>query len=133
MRQRRKFSREFKVEAVRLSRQPGRSIGEVAKSLDIVEGSLRRWRDEFAADGDSALAGSGQIGLEEENCKPQAEVERLRMEREILKKRRSSSRGNRDEIQLHQGSLNDLASHNPVPCVGGVSQRVLRVASSAGE
>lgn len=31
MRQRRKFTREFKVEAVRLSRQPGRSVGEVAK------------------------------------------------------------------------------------------------------
>ena len=87
MRQRRKFTREFKVEAVRLSRQPSRSIGEVSKSLDVGEGLLRRWRDEFAADGDSAFAGSGrQTGLEEEIRKLRAENDRLRMEREILKK-----------------------------------------------
>lgn len=87
MRQRRKFTREFKVEAVRLSRQPGRSVGEVAKNLDVGEGLLRRWRDEFTAEGGSAFAGSGKpTGLEEEIRKLRAEVERLRMEREILKK-----------------------------------------------
>ena len=87
MRKRRKFTREFKVEAVRLSRQPGRSLGEVAKSLDVGEGSLRKWRDEFSAEGVSAFPGSGkQSGLEEENRKLRVEVERLRMEREILKK-----------------------------------------------
>jgi transposase len=86
MRQRRKFTREFKVEAVRLSRQPGRSVGEVAKSLDVGEGLLRQWRDEFVADGDSAFAGSGkQTGLEEENRKLRAKVDRLRMEREIFR------------------------------------------------
>ena len=87
MRKRRKFTREFKVEAVRLSRQPGRSIGEVAQSLDVGEGSLRKWRDEISTEGDSAFPGSGkQSGLEEENRKLRLEVERLRMEREILKK-----------------------------------------------
>ncbi|MCX7417979.1 MAG: transposase [Planctomycetia bacterium] len=87
MRQRRKFTREFKVESARLSRQPVRSLGEVAKSLDVGEGLLRRWRDEFAAEGDSAFAGSvKQTGLEEEIRKLRAEVERLRIEREILKK-----------------------------------------------
>ena len=87
MRQRRKFTRESKVESVRLSRQPGRSVGEVAKSLDVGEGLLRRWRDEFAADGDSAFVGSGkQTGVEEENRRLRAENDRLRVEREILKK-----------------------------------------------
>ena len=87
MRPRRKFTREFKVESVRLSRPPRRSIGEVAKRLDVGEGLLRRWRDEFAAERDLAFAGSGkQTGLEEENRQLRAEVERLRMEREILKK-----------------------------------------------
>jgi transposase len=86
MRQRRKFTREFKVEAVRLSRQPSRSVGEAATSLDVGEGLLRGWRDEFAADGDSAFAGPGkQTGLEEENRKLRAEVDRLRMEREIFR------------------------------------------------
>jgi len=58
----------------------------VAKSLDVGEGLLRRWRDEFAAERNSAFAGSRkQSGLEEENRKLRAEVERLRREREILK------------------------------------------------
>ena len=49
--------------------------------------TLRSWRDEFASEGDSAFSGSGkQTGLEEENRKLRTEVERLRMEREILKK-----------------------------------------------
>ena len=87
MRQRRKFTREFKVEAVRLSRQPGRSVGEVAKSLDLGEGLLRRWREEFASEGASAFAGAGkQSVLEEEVRRLRAENDRLRMEREILKK-----------------------------------------------
>ncbi len=87
MRERRKFTREFKREAVRLSRQPGRGIGEVAKSLDVGECLRRRWQDEFAADVGSAFAGTGkQTGLEAENRKLRAEVDRLRMEREILKK-----------------------------------------------
>ena len=87
MRERRKFTREFKLESVRLSRQPGRSVGEVAKSLDIGEGLLRRWREEFASEGASAFPGSGkQSVLEEEVRRLRAENERLRMEREILKK-----------------------------------------------
>ena len=60
MRERRKFTREFKVDSVRLSSQSRRSVGEVAKSLDVGEGLLRRWRDEFAAEGDSAFGGSGK-------------------------------------------------------------------------
>lgn len=87
MRQRRKFTREFKVEAVRLSRQPGRSVGEVAKSLDLGEGLLRRWREEFAAEGTSAFVGAGkQSVLEDEVRRLRAENDRLRIEREILKK-----------------------------------------------
>ena len=59
----------------------------MAKSLDVGEGLLRRWRDEFAADGDSAFVGSGkQTGVEEENRRLRAENDRLRVEREILKK-----------------------------------------------
>ena len=47
----------------------------MAKSLDVGEGLLRRWRDEFSSEGDSAFAGSGKkTGLEEENRTLRAEV-----------------------------------------------------------
>lgn len=86
MRRRRKFTGVFKVEAVRLLRQLGRSVGEVAKSLDVGEGLLRKWRDEFAPEEGSAFDGSGkQTGLREENRKLRSENERLRMEREMVR------------------------------------------------
>ena len=42
-RRRRKFTGEFKKEAVRLFREGERSIGQVAKELDLTESALRNW------------------------------------------------------------------------------------------
>ena len=47
--QRRKFSREFKVEAVRLVRDRGVSAAQAARDLDVHENVLRKWVKEFAA------------------------------------------------------------------------------------
>ena len=47
--QRRKFSREFKVEAVRLVRDRGVSGAQAARDLDVHENVLRKWVKEFAA------------------------------------------------------------------------------------
>ncbi len=40
---RRKFSQQFKAEAVQLVIQTGRPVAEVAKELDIHEGTLGNW------------------------------------------------------------------------------------------
>jgi transposase len=48
-RQRRKFSSEFEVEAVRLVRERGVSAAQVARDLDVHENVLRKWVKEFAA------------------------------------------------------------------------------------
>lgn len=42
-RKRRKFTSEFKAEAVRLCKVGDRSIGQVSKDLDLTEGALREW------------------------------------------------------------------------------------------
>ena len=47
---RRIFSREFKVEAVRLIRDRGVSVAQAARDLDIHENMLRRWVKELSAD-----------------------------------------------------------------------------------
>ena len=47
--QRRKFSREFKVEAVRLVRDRGVSAAQAARDLDVHQNVLRKWVKEFAA------------------------------------------------------------------------------------
>jgi len=84
---RRQFSREFKLEAVRLVKDRGVSVAQAARDLDVHENVLRKWMRELAVDPQQAFPGKGVMKPE------QAELERLkkenaklRMERDILKK-----------------------------------------------
>ena len=86
-RTRRTFTKDFKVEAVQLSHQPGMSVSKAATDLGMSENTLYRWRAEQQNDGDDAFRGHGQLRSD------QAELDRLRrenaelrVEREILKK-----------------------------------------------
>src|SRR5262245_23290263 len=84
-RQRRTFTREFKVEAVRRVTEQGRSLAEVARDLDLSESMLRSWKQALTADGEQAFPGKGNLpAVEEELRRLRAENQRLRMEREIL-------------------------------------------------
>ena len=83
---RRTFTPEFKVQAVKLVTEQGKSIAEVARDLDLGESLLRSWKDALAA-GAGAFPGHGNPpALEEELRRLRAENKRLTMEREILKK-----------------------------------------------
>lgn len=85
-RKRRKFTQEFKEEAVRLCRQEDRSIGEVARELDLTDSALRRWVDQYEVD--QGRGGSGALTTEEraELRTLHRRVLTLEQEREILKK-----------------------------------------------
>jgi transposase len=84
---RRTFTSEFKVEAVKLVTEQGRSFAEAAANLGIAESLLRKWKKDRDAQGDQALPGKGHIpALEEELRRLRAENKRLQMERDILKK-----------------------------------------------
>ena len=58
---RRSFSREFKLEAVRLVRERGVSVAQAARDLDLHQNMLRNWVREFAADPAQAFPGQGQM------------------------------------------------------------------------
>ena len=60
-RPRRKHSAEFKREAVRLSHEPDRKIGEVAANFGIERGALQRWRRELSDHGSEAFPGNGSL------------------------------------------------------------------------
>ncbi len=47
---RRKFSREFKIEAVKLVRERGVSVAQASRDLDVHENVLRKWVKEFGSD-----------------------------------------------------------------------------------
>ena len=57
--QRRKFSREFKLEAVKLVRERGVAVAQAARDLDLHENVLRKWVREQQADPGSAFPGHG--------------------------------------------------------------------------
>ena len=84
---RRKFSREFKVEAVRLVRERGVSAAQAARDLDVHENVLRKWVKELAAASADAFPGHGQMKPEQlEIDRLRREVAKLKAERDILKK-----------------------------------------------
>ena len=70
--QRRKFSREYKFEAVKLIRDRGVTVAQVARDLGVHENVLRKWVREADADPQSAFPGNGQMKPESQ------ENERLR-------------------------------------------------------
>ena len=84
---RRAFSREFKLEAVRLVKERGVTAAQAARDLDVHENVLRKWVRDFAADPQQAFPGKGVMKpdvAEIERLKK--EVAKLKMERDILKK-----------------------------------------------
>ena len=84
---RRSYTREFKVEAVKLVTEQGRSVAEAARSLGIRENLLRNWKRALVAEGEQAFPGHGNPpALEDELRRLRAENKRLQMERDILKK-----------------------------------------------
>jgi transposase-like protein len=85
-RKRRKFTQEFKVEAVRLCKVGDRSIGQVAKDLDLTETALRSWIERVDIDAGQGPPGALTTAEREELTQLRKQVRRLEMEKEILKK-----------------------------------------------
>src|SRR3954471_18250167 len=84
---RRTFTPEFKIQAVKLVTEQGKSIAEVARDLDLGESLLRSWKTALAGGGAHAFPGHGNPpALEDELRRLRAENKRLQMERDILKK-----------------------------------------------
>ena len=84
---RKKYSKEFKLDAVSLVTEQGYSRSEAARSLDINANMLGRWVKQYESGDGQAFRGKGQLTTEqEENRKLKAQVKRLQMERDILKK-----------------------------------------------
>jgi transposase len=85
--QRRKFSREFKIEAVKLVREREVSVAQAGRDLGVHENVLRKWVKEFSSDPAQAFPGHGQMKPEQlEIERLRREVNKLKAERDILKK-----------------------------------------------
>lgn len=84
---RKSFSREFKIETVRLVLDGSNNAVDIARDMGIHPNTLYRWIKEFSERPDEAFPGKGHQTAEEEQIRQlKRENERLRMERDILKK-----------------------------------------------
>lgn len=89
---RRQFTREFKIEAVRLVRERGVSVAQASRDLDVHENVLRKWIKQFDDDPGQAFPGHGVMKPEQAEIERlRREVQKLKAERDILKKPRPTS------------------------------------------
>ena len=83
-RPRRQFSKEFKLETVKLVKEGPRSISQVARDLDLTESALRNWVRQ--CDIDTGTQPGTTTAERQELQRLRAEVRQLRLERDVLKK-----------------------------------------------
>jgi transposase-like protein len=85
--ERRKFTREFKLEAVRLIKDRGVSYVQASQDLNVHPSQLRDWVKKLSDDPQHAFPGHGQMKPEQlEIVRLKREVVKLKAERDILKK-----------------------------------------------
>ena len=85
--ERRKFTREFKLEAVQLITARGVTVAQASRDLGVHGAVLRRWVKDGVADPQQAFPGQGQMKPEQvELARLRREVLKLKAERDILKK-----------------------------------------------
>ncbi len=84
---RRKYTPEFKLEAVRMMVEQKRSAKDVEESLGIGRGLLYGWKSKLASEGALAFPGNGNVNPHEAELRElRRELSRVRQERDILKK-----------------------------------------------
>src|SRR3954471_17976410 len=126
--QRRKFSPQFKAEAVQMVLETGKPIAEVARDLGINEGTLGNWVNIWRRDNPEPT--TELTPVERARVKEmEDEIRRLRMENEFLKKQRPSSRGrNRSRaLRTHPRGEGQLRHHVHVRTAARAALELLRL------
>ena len=84
---RKKHTKEFKLEAVRLACEPGATVRGTAESLGIHASMLQTWKRELRVDGGQAFPGNGRLKPDDEEIRRlRLQLKRVTEERDILAK-----------------------------------------------
>ncbi len=84
---RKSYTREFKVETVKLVTDGDAHVSVIARDMGIHPNTLYNWIQQFSAKPEEAFPGKGHVASDAEVIRQlKRENERLKMEREILKK-----------------------------------------------
>lgn len=128
---RRRYTAEFKADAVRLLEEEGYGLTEAARRLGVDRSCLTRWRRELHGEAPAQSVAAGDAEKDAELRRLREEVRKLRMEREIVKKRRPSSPTSRTEISVHRGGEGNLSGTGALSRPAGLPKRLLRLAMPA--
>ena len=84
---RKTYDKEFKISAVKLVLESGRTLASIAADLGIADNTLFNWKKRYQEDAKNAFPGKGRLKPEDEELrKKDREIATLKMERDILKK-----------------------------------------------
>lgn len=87
MTKRKKYTKEFKLDAISLVRDQNLNIADASRNLGINANILGRWIKEEESEDGQAFRGNGKLTPEQDEIRTlKSQVKRLEMEREILKK-----------------------------------------------
>ena len=115
--ERRQFTREFKLEAVRLIKDRGVSYVQASQDLGVHVSQLRDWVKKFSDDPQQAFPGHGQMKPEQlEIARLKREVIKLKAERDILKKAAAYAH----EREVHDGRGQSLSGMNSRTQIRGI-------------
>lgn len=123
--QRRKLTREFKLEAVRLIKERGVSYAQASQDVSVHQSQVRDWAKKFADDPAHAFPGHGQMKPEQlEIARLKREVIKLKAERDIFGGDRADAADDTSRcdalVDPFDGCRNRLFPHHNPPNVGGV-------------
>ena len=89
----RKYSKSFKLEALRLLESSEKPAAEIERDLGITPGLLGKWKTRYKIDQESGKLASNELqAARREIRRLERELEIAQQERDILKKRSASSR-----------------------------------------
>jgi transposase len=84
---RKTFDKEFKLEAVRMVKEDGKKMAEVARELDLAEQTLHNWVTKYNKEQEAGFVGSGNLKPENQQAREfQKRIRDLEEENAILKK-----------------------------------------------
>lgn len=87
MQKRQTFSKEFKLEAVRLLAVTDKPIADLARELGVRRNQLYKWQDQLQTKGKEAFPGKGRRAEKDDKiARLERELTRVKEERDILKK-----------------------------------------------
>ena len=109
------YSKEFKLGAARMAAGEGMRSAQVCKDLGISASASARWIRNFRKNGNGSFPGKGKLAPEDAKVRElERKCRRLRMERDILKKRSRCSRNSTGKVFRYESAGERISSFNHV-------------------